>query len=142
MAPVIVVGIYLLLGVFIYTSVNKEDTVKVVEKEQRVADDDAEVHPVRTYLIIDNGYFEKEYYARLEDTDNFMTMLGYHRENSGLSYEKSEYSYGLVLDNINGMEAPYGYEWKVYDQDTEITYNLVGHRLEHEHTYTIRLEEK
>ena len=85
--PLLVLGIYILLGLVTFSIVNETDQVKVSDKEQRVPDDDAEIHPARTYLIIDDGISTKDYYARLDTTDNFKTVLEYHRENSNLSYE-------------------------------------------------------
>ena len=132
--PLLVLGIYILLGLVTFSIVNETDQVKVSDKEQRVPDDDAEIHPARTYLIIDDGISTKDYYARLDTTDNFKTVLEYHRENSNLSYELIGYTYGTALDNINGYEAPDGFVWKVYDEEEEITYAINDVKLQHEHT--------
>jgi len=132
--------IYLFLGAFIYTSLSDDSQVKVEEKEQRVADDDAEIHPVRTYLRVDNGYRIIDYYVRLDTTNTLMSLLDYHRSKSGFTFSQKQYTYGTLLDDINGYKAPEGYVWRVYDNNEEITYNIRDTKLQNEHQYLLKLE--
>jgi len=139
--PVAIVFIaYLFIGLFISISIKRANVVPISEKEQRVPDDDAEVHPAKTYLRVENGNDVVAYYARLETKNTLMNLFDYHMEVSGLTFEKISYTYGLALDNVNGLKAPGGFEWRVYDDETDITYDLKGIGLKNEHTYSIRLE--
>jgi hypothetical protein len=138
--PVAITGIfYLLIAGFIFVTLSGDSQVKVLDKEARVADDDAEIHPARTYLRIDNGDEIVAYYARLDTTNGLMSLFDYHRENSGFTYSQTGYTYGLGFDNINGQKAPEGYIWRLYDNDEEITYDVKDIKLENNHTYLLKI---
>lgn len=136
----ITLSVYIFLGLFIYFSVREDKSVKVREKEQRVPDDSAETHPAKTHLVVNDGYGQIEYYARLDDSYSFMGLLDYHKKKSGLTFSKTLYSFGTSLDDINGHTAPNGYGWRVYNNGEDITHNLSGLKLENEHVYLIKLE--
>ena len=132
--------IYLLIGGFIYSVLAGDSQVKILEKEVRVADDDAEVHPARTYLRIDDGQQIIAYYARLDTSYTLTRLLDYHRTNSGFTYSQMGYTYGIGLDDINGQKAPEGYKWHIYDDNEDVTYTLRDVKLENNHQYLIKLE--
>ena len=137
----ITLGMYAFAALFIAYSINQK-TVNVAIKEERDVDEKLETHPVKTYLIINNGFTETEYYARLEDSDSLSYLFDYHRENSELTYEKTRYIYGAAIDSINGYKALDGYVWKVYNDGEDITFNIDGVDLENNHVYLLKLEQE
>ncbi|OGC47713.1 hypothetical protein A2886_03010 [candidate division WWE3 bacterium RIFCSPHIGHO2_01_FULL_42_13] len=137
----IVLGIYLVLGLFIYFSVFANRLVEVKDREKEVTTEEMEIHPASVDLIVENGPATSIYHAQLTNKDTVMELLEYHLKNSGFTFTKTDYTYGTVLDTVNGYSAPDGYMWQVFDDDSEITYGLNDVLIIDGHTYTIRAGE-
>ncbi len=137
----IVLGIYLVLGLFIYFSVFANKLVDVKEREEEVTTEEMEIHPASVDLIVESGLATSSYHANLTNKDTVMELLEYHLKNSGFTFTKTDYTYGTVLNSVNEYTAPEGYMWQVFDNEQEITYNLNDVRIIDGHTYAIRIGE-
>ena len=136
--PLIVLGIYLILGLFVYFSVFADNLIEVREREEPVITEEMEAHPASVVFIVENGSNTVSYSTRLTTKDTVMELLEYHLENSGFVFTKTNYTYGTVLDSVNGYTPPEGREWAVFDGDMEITHDLENVELVDGHTYVIR----
>jgi len=133
--------VFLLLfgSIFVYKTLQEKE-VKVADKESKTTE--IEVKPVVVYLNVQGSYglLTNSYRARRQNTDTILDFFEHLRTNQDFWYEKTAYTYGTELDNINHVKAPKDYSWRVYLNDEDITYQLATKALEDDTTYILKLE--
>jgi len=134
-------AVILIVSFFYIKSVLKQDTLEVNQVEN-VKKEQKEVKPVSVNLSVVSARQNMSYSLRKEDDETFDDFIEDLVDDGKLTYEKTEYTYGTVYDDINGEKAPEGYEWRLYKGDEEITYNTSGVKLEDDATYKFILSEK
>lgn len=137
--PLIVLIVYLILGTFIYFSVFAQNLIKVRDKEKKVFTKDMEIHTVDVDLVVANGDVMKRFQTELTNKDDVMKLLETLRDHNGFYFSKTSYTYGTVIDEVTGIKAAPGDQWRVFDEDVEITFSLEDTLLQDGHTYTIRI---
>ena len=124
--------ILLLLGFFFIRSTLNETEIPISERDKKEKTSNTfEVKPVKVYLM---GYS-----ARMKNVDSVIDFLEHLREYEGFYFEKTEYTYGMEIDHVNGRPAPPEYKWRIFDGKSDITHESGDIRLIDETTYEIKL---
>ena len=134
----IVAYIILLVGGYFYiNSILDVNKVSVDQKEEpkRVL----EVKPVKVKLTIEQTGGSKEYSVELQNIDTVLDLLEEVREDQGFIYEKTAYTYGTIIDGIEGIKAPEGYMWRIFENNIDITGNVSNESLNDGFFYSIKL---
>jgi len=134
----IVAYIILLVGGYFYiNSILDVNKVSVDQKEEpkRVL----EVKPVKVKLTIEQTGGSKEYSVELQNIDTVLDLLEEVREDQGFIYEKTAYTYGTIIDGIEGIKAPEGYMWRIFENNIDITENVSNESLNDGFFYSIKL---
>ncbi|KKS18743.1 MAG: hypothetical protein UU77_C0069G0004 [candidate division WWE3 bacterium GW2011_GWC1_41_7] len=134
----IVAYIILLVGGYFYiNSILDVNKVSVDQKEEpkRVL----EVKPVKVKLTIELTGGSKEYSVELQNIDTVLDLLEEVREDQGFIYEKTAYTYGTIIDGIEGIKAPEGYMWRIFENNIDITENVSNESLNDGFFYSIKL---
>src|SRR3989338_1458358 len=88
-----------------HSNVVKEAKEEEVEKEKLI----------RVSLIINDGVNESTLSAKLESGASVYDLMEHFREKGQLKYEVTNYTFGEVLDSINGLENNrMGKTWMLY----------------------------
>ncbi len=124
-------------GFFYVRSVVGENTANVEKKENTSAG--VEVKPAKIVLKVYYNGSVKEYKAYMQNVDTVLDLLEELRSNQGFWYEKIAYTYGTELDEINHVEAPQGYKWKIFLDGTDITYSIGEKNLTEDEVFELKL---
>lgn len=135
--------ICLLLASYLYVDhVVSTDAITVSQQD----DEDKEVEtikPVRVTLLIETQSYKQQYVKRVFSNNSIQDVLKTLRAEEGFSFEKIGYIYGTELDYINGIKAPEGFRWALFDKSVDVTYLLdelhVKPAAGEEKEYTLRL---
>ncbi len=129
-ATIVVTVIFFISSYFYVNSVISSDELKIREEpEEKVVE---EIKPIKVTLVVDPSIINlpvKTYSARLNNVDSFSDLLGLLRKEQGFTYEKTEYTYGTELDDVNGInlqtynnpEEGITYKWRVFTENTDGT---------------------
>ncbi|KKS21352.1 MAG: hypothetical protein UU80_C0030G0004 [candidate division WWE3 bacterium GW2011_GWA1_41_8] len=98
-----------------------------------------EVKPVKVKLTIEQTGGSKEYSVELQNIDTVLDLLEEVREDQGFIYEKTAYTYGTIIDGIEGIKAPEGYMWRIFENNIDITENVSNESLNDGFFYSIKL---
>ncbi|MFC1755925.1 hypothetical protein ACFLZK_00840 [Patescibacteria group bacterium] len=136
--------IYIVLGTiafFYVRDIVNDETLDVDKsiKDKKVVMD---IKPVNVTLSVRGFNQNTNYSLRKENDETFDDFLENLVDYQGFRYEKTEYTYGTVYDNINGEIAPEGYIWKIYANDEDFTLNTSGLKLTDGTIYSLVLEKK
>ena len=129
--------IILISGFFYVRSILKVDRVDVEDKKSTKAVE--EIKPADVTLVVENEGSSKKYETRLRNVDSVSDLLEDLRENQDFTYEKTYYSYGNVLDIVNGVRPPEGYRWRLFESDVDITNAFEKNNLKDNNTYYLRI---
>lgn len=131
----VILGYILLLvlgGLYVDNVLKHTDVTKLEKDEKNIA----KISQVKVYLDIENiGIFEEE--LKTEDAVN--DLLDKLRDNGTIFFEKTRYTYGVDIEDVNHLNIPAGYKWKVYLGDEDITYSIDKIKLVDGTTYTLKL---
>ena len=122
---------FLVISAIYVRSVLKNDQIEVEEREKEGKS--VEIKPAKVFLQVKSGTKPQTYETSLMNVDTVLDLI------EDLAYEKTQYSYGTELDNINNQPTPEGYDWKVYYEGKDITYEIADWNLEDEKTYELVL---
>lgn len=131
----VVVGAVFIIVVFIVFVKSALDTKEVKRETWSDNENAFEVKPVVVYLKLPNG---TQYRVRLENKDSVTNLLEYLRNNNNFWYEKTAYTYGTELENINGQKAKDGFRWAVFYNGVDITFKIESLKLENGAVYEIK----
>lgn len=124
----------LIISVHNIISVDTVDTGKVTEPKP-VED----IKPAKVSVTVDSKGSKKIYSVELKTNDSVMDLLEKIRITQGFVYDKTSYTYGDKVNNINGVLALEGMDWHVYLEDKDITLTLADKRLTDNASYIIKL---
>jgi hypothetical protein len=133
---------YVIFMAFAYWYVNrvlKEGDLKVTTKEKETV---LEVKPVDVKLIVDFQGRKTEYKARLQNVDTVRDFLDNLHDKQQFTYERSIYSDGVRIDEINGIRANASNAWVIKIGNKEITNNLDNEYLKDGSIYDLTLVQK
>jgi hypothetical protein len=126
--------IVLLVGGSLYVT-NVLDHTELLETDND-KDKVEEINEVHAYLNIEG---DKSYRVKLTTADTVNDLLEKLRDDKEIFFEKTRYIYGNELEELNKVKTPEGYKWKVFLNDTDVTYQMDKLRLKDETTYTLKL---
>lgn len=109
-----VVLFFVLSYIFVINTLGKEE-VKVEEKQSK-SENIIEEKPVRVTLNINGSpYFGfQTINKRMQNTQTILDLLEILRDDGFLTYERTFYTYGVEIDNINGFIPPENEKWSVF----------------------------
>ncbi len=109
------------------------DEVKVMEapEEEKVQ----KIEKVKVTIKVNSDTYEVEQ----KSNDSVMDAINELREDEIIQFvfEKTEYTYGTVIDDVNGIKLANGYVWRVFNGDKDITQMLNSTYLQDGQIYTI-----
>lgn len=129
--------VYILFLVTFFAYVNKlkkSDEISIQtlkDTEEKVE----EVKPVKVYLQVINGNNIKTYEARLTNQNTLDDFLENEVKESGLTFEKTLYTYGTEYTEVNGVKSNEDYKWKVYKESEDISTKNKREKLTDNTTY-------
>jgi hypothetical protein len=109
---------------FAYWYVNrvlKEGDLKVTTKQD---ENSKEVKPVDVKLLLDYQGKKTEYKARLNNVDTVRDFLDTLQDKQGFSYERTFYTDGVIIDEVNGIKPTEGFRWVIKLGDADVTARL------------------
>jgi hypothetical protein len=135
--------VYAVLAIFVFfyvRNVLNANVVKIEERgEEKVVED---VKPVKISLEIKvNGIVQNKYESEMTTANSFDDLLEQLRK-QGLVYESTSYLWGTEYENINRIQVPEGYSWKLYEGETNRTYKADDIVLKNKAVYTFSLEKE
>lgn len=120
-----------------------QDSLEISVNDKPETEEVFEIKPTVIFVVIENeNGTTTEYRKRLQNTDSVEKLLEILRIEDDFTFEKIAYSYGTEIDNINGVLAPEGYNWRVFKNGEDVTFVIEGLNLEDAQTYYIRLTEE
>ncbi len=126
------------LGLFIYFSLQK-DYVEVKEKES-----DKQGREERTVDVALNVESGDTYKLKMKNTDTVLDLLEEVRDKNDFTFERTAYTYGNEIEQVNKKVPLEGEEWAVFKNEEDITKEIGDIYLENDQVYevkTIRTEE-
>lgn len=136
------IGIYIILmvgGIFYVNNVLEHTEIDELDKDKEEVD---KVHPVKVYLNLDDGTKTETYEVKLSTRESVNDLLENLRDNNKIFFEKTRYIYGDEIEDVNKKDISENYHWKVFFNDTDITYQMNDVRLVDNTTYHLRLVKK
>ena len=124
-----------ILGYFYVSNVLSSQDIKQYKEEKKQTE---EVKPTVVYLNFNN---EKNFRLRLQNTESVADFLDKLRDDNFLFFERTLYTYGAEITNVNNQQTPQGYTWKVFLDGTDITYEIDKINLEDDFEYELLLVE-
>lgn len=125
--------LFLFFGFFYVRNVLKTKSIKEVKKEVKKVE---EVHPAKVSLIVSGS---KPLTGNLQSVDTLGDFLNYLRDENLLYFERTMYTYGTEINDINHVTTPEGYEWKMYLNQKDITFDIDNHKLLDGDIYELKL---
>ena len=126
------------LGLFIYFSLQK-DYVEVKEKESDKQGREERIIDVA--LNVESG---DTYKLKMKNTDTVLDLLEEVRDKTDFTFERTAYTYGNKVEQVNKKVPLEGEEWAVFKNEEDITKEIGDIYLENDQVYevkTIRTEE-
>ncbi len=124
----------LIIAAFIVNLTLATDEVKVmdapeIEKAQKI-------EKVKVTIKVNDSMYEVEQ----KSNDSVMDAINELREDENIKFvfEKTEYTYGTVIDDVNNISLPKGYVWKVFYNETDLTQALNNTYLSNNAIYNIK----
>jgi len=127
---------YILFLVFGFVYVRKVITSTSIKTYEKDNDKKESVKPAKAYLIFQG---KDTFNARLQNIDTVGDFLNKLRDNDQLFFERTRYTYGTEISDVNHVKTPEGFEWKVFSNGTDITYAVDDIKLVDESTYELKL---
>jgi len=126
-------AIFLSFIFFYVKDVLKHSDVKEVHEDTQKVE---EIKPVEVTLIVND---KDTYNLRLSNKDTVSDFLDRLRDNGDIFFEKTLYTYGSEIEDVNHTIIPEGSSWKVFFGDTDITHEVGDIALIDGATYELRL---
>jgi hypothetical protein len=122
--------------IYVYKIVNS-DSLEVKEKSEKK--DVVYYKPVRFTLKISSSRQKEEFNLRMENSNTILGVIDELRKDEKLTYEKTAYRYGTDLVQINNELAPEGFDWRIFANGQDVTYDISKIRIESDGIYELRL---
>lgn len=123
----------LIFGYFYVSNVLTTTQIKEYKEEKKEVD---EVKPAVVYLNFNN---EKTFRLRLQNTESVADFLDKLRDDDLLFFERTLYTYGTELVNVDNRKIDEGYKWKVFLDGSDITYSIHDINLKDDFVYDLLL---
>lgn len=134
----VIYGIILLFVIVYSYSVLKVKKVDVLDKPKEVASQ-VKSTPIKVNLnLVINGT-TNNYSVSLTSLDSVLDLLKQLRKENKIRYEITEYTYGVVFDEVNSIKSTENAEWKLYQDGKDITSSIRNLKLTDGATYTLML---
>lgn len=127
--------IYCFVGFFIISSLKTQPVEETVKEKEK----GFETKPAEVSLTIYYDTAKVVYAKKLWTKDSVSDLLELLYKEEHLYFEKNSYSYGIELDNVNGIKAFEGHKWRVFKDNLDITFNIGEEKLEDGKNYTLKL---
>ena len=124
--PHVYVFALVVFGLYVRNVIANDD-LKVEKKDQDKQEQT--IKPVKVFLEVAGPFGTQNYEARLQNVNTVNDFLSHLREEEGLTYEVTEYNYGLAYEEVNGVSKTQDLSWRVFENDTEITFDTFGREL-------------
>ena len=128
--------ILFLIGSFFYVkSVLKGVPVSVEDNSDEKT---VETRSVKVSLTVKAPFYTRTYSQESKNTDSVSDLLLKVRENNkDFTYDRTAYSYGSKLDQINGITTTETMEWRIYDAEKDVTLKMDDTALEDGKNYIL-----
>lgn len=130
----------LALGAIFVKSVISDEGVQISQKEE----EKSLPKPVEANIsitIISNN-LTLPYSLTTDESKSVIGMLDQLQKDNKLSYEKTEYTYGTEIDNINGQIASDNSKWAVMLDGKDVTTQINELNVQNGKTYEIKIIQK
>src|SRR5258708_3831954 len=118
-AIIICYALFLVFGIFYVRSIVNSKSVKsgVIVQPAK---------PKKTFLIkVNLATPSGTYRVELTNYNNVSDLLDKARQNGQIKYETTEYTYGTVIDSINGVVPGTNKKWAIFDdKNKDLTANM------------------
>lgn len=129
--------IFLLVGGYFYVpNVLKHTEINEIDKDKETIED---TKPVKVTLIVEDLTSKQTFELKLTNKDSVNDLLENARDTNKIFFEKTRYIYGNELEKVNNKETPIGYHWKLFLNDSDITYKMDDLKLTNNTTYYLKL---
>lgn len=128
--------LFILISVMYVKNVLDEDSFKVTEKEPDKKM--VKVKEAKVNLVVQTVDGQREYSAKLTDSDSVQDLLSDLRDNTDFYYEADMYTYGTELVSVFGQSPSNGSKWAVFLDDKDITKNISKNKLQNNAVYSIK----
>jgi hypothetical protein len=125
--------LFMICGAFYISFISKFTSIYEVNENKTQA---IKSKPARVTLIVNNL---TTYTLTLDTEDSVAYLLDQLRKDTPFDFEKTRYTYGTEIDNINGQKAPDGYKWKILRNGLDITFTINNTKLIDQATYDLTL---
>lgn len=106
---------------FTVTSIVNTVEIPISEREEEKG---IERREIRVELTVEMPTGPQVYSERILNTDTIEEFFEKIRETYSFEYERISYRYGDEIDNVNGIKAPDGFDWKLFKNGKDVTYEI------------------
>ena len=138
---ILIIGyvVFAVLASLYVKGVLKKEDLSLMEDEKTNVEKIFEVTVTLKYF---DGKKTTEYKKVMENIDCVDDLLKEIREDDGLEFEKTLYTYGIEIESVNRMKPPENFKWVILSEDEDITNKIEKVKLNKNDTFELKMIEK
>ncbi len=138
---ILIIGyiVFAILASLYVKGVLKKEDLSLMEDEKTNIEKVFEVTVTLRYF---NGKKTTEYKKVMRNVDCVDDLLKEIREDDGLEFEKTLYTYGIEIESVDRIKPPENFKWAVLSENEDVTNKIEKVKLNKDDIFELKMIEK